>query len=256
MESTFFLKIKKLEKKNDVYYHSRPDLSLSDSYLVVREKENRMLEDEVVKTLPNMSKQSPYCAEWNKRKDTLQRFEKYLKNKNTERIVEIGCGNGWFTNFLSNHCKEAIGQDINCTELEQASRIFKKSNLAFVYSSDIVSLLQDQKVDLIIFNASIQYFEKVEMLLAQLKKSLHKQGEIHVLDSFIYKNKNDAMAAKERSGNYYKEIGVREMSDKYFHHTIEQFDGFEIKYQPSAFFLKKVIQPHASPFSWLVFKNT
>ena len=129
MKSLFFLHVKKLAKKSGVYYHSLPNLNLSESYLTVREKENRILEDEIVKNLPTISKQSAYYVEWNKRKDTQQRFEKYLQNKNIGSILEIGCGNGWFTNFLSNYCKEAIGQDINCTELEQAARIFKKENL-------------------------------------------------------------------------------------------------------------------------------
>ena len=55
-----------------------------------------------------------------------------LKNLdlNNSSIIEVGCGTGWFTNFLAYHFepKKLIGLDFSSTSIEQAQKVSKKLN--------------------------------------------------------------------------------------------------------------------------------
>ena len=77
------------------------DLSAFEShYLRVRDKEGRVYTDDFAKCLPYVPKQHTQYQEWKYRVNTCLRFENYLKNKNFREVLDLGCGNGWFTNFI------------------------------------------------------------------------------------------------------------------------------------------------------------
>ena len=126
-------------------------------YVKVRSLENRIFDDELVKQLPSVPRTNNHHDEWNKRESTLNKFAKYLK-PNHKNILEIGCGNGWFSNAISNENNLVIGLDVGKKELEQAVRCFASERLKFICCQDL-NLLPQNFFDLIIFNASIQYFD-------------------------------------------------------------------------------------------------
>ena len=228
-----------------------------DLYISLRNSEKRIYTDDEVSRLPEVNEENQYSEEWKIRKDSSNRLINHLTKKNRPlSILEVGCGNGWLSHRLST-IENAIvtGVDINLVELEQASRVFaNRTNLSFVYGDISRGLLADQKFDVIIFAASIQYFQSFRGVINIASEHLIDEGEIHILDSHFYASKN-LEAARERSEAYFKKMGFENMSKLYFHHSQEELNAFnyEILYDPTAV-LNKFLS-RKNPFSWICIKS-
>lgn len=226
-----------------------------ENYLKIRSIEHRIYTDQQVKELPFKSPFPSQNLEWKLRSKTTARFLSYIEKREFKNVLDIGCGNGWFTNQIAQKLTDfkVLGGDINNTELNQAKKCFNRSNLDFTYL-DIFSLDPDKKFDLITINAAIQYFPDIAEVLLKIKSLLTDNGEFHILDSPVYHSERDAQKAKQRSDQYYYSMGVPEMSGAYFHHTWSDFSDFEILYRPKLVpGINKILKQ--SPFPWLVFRN-
>lgn len=220
------------------------------AYIKVRELENRVYSDAEVEKLPYSKKQE---SEWKLRSKSAERFGNYITNNHSNSsLLEVGCGNGWFSYLCAKHTKSVCGVDLNLTELEQASNVFQKNNLHFYYWDIFTDSPFRNNFDLIVLNAVVQYFPDFNSLLNRLKKLLNSKGEIHIIDSPFYAFK-DIPSAKLRTEDYYKEMGVLEMSEFYFHHEKESIKGFETHYSPNK--VKQVLTGKDSPFGWYSLKN-
>ena len=246
-----------LERKGVGYLTKEKD-SFSAVYLKVREKELRILTDSEVRKLPKADVDNPNYHEWILRQTTADRFLEYLKNEPDHlRILDLGCGNGWFTHKMFARSKNSmvIGLDVNPHELEQAVRVFKGDGLQFVYG-DIFELGKPLKsrFDLVTLNAAIQYFDNFAKLFDILKSFLGPDGEIHILDSPFYK-KSDIAKARERTRKYYQDLGFPKMAENYFHHSFDDIKSFDFLYRPKSRLLSKVMRTNASPFPWLRYRK-
>lgn len=234
-----------------VIYYCQPNTVFSDLYITVRKKENRFYSEAEIKNLPEIRKDHPNYAEWQLRKKSSNRFMSYLKSKNKPLdILEIGCGNGWFSHLISTVEKTQVtGLDVTIVELEQAAKVFDKENLSFVYA-DLFdnSELYNKRFDVIVFNSSLQYFENLEKLFKIVVNLCSENGEIHIIDSPFY-NDSEIEKAKERTQIYYKNLGFPEMSKNYFHHRLASLGKHTIMYNPYSvlkYFRKD------SPFHWIL----
>ena len=237
-----------------VYYLTPEDATFSKYYLTVREKENRILTDVEVRRLPNLDRD-----EWPFRIKSTERFLAHIAKKTVPiNILTIGCGNGWFSNKIAevSEKNQIIGLDVNREELEQAARIFQKKNLYFVYA-DIFKALEffKGKLDIIVLNGAIQYFEDFKGLIKLLESFLTTNGEIHIIDSPFYKT-SEIAAAKERTKKYYTELDVAEMAANYFHHDEALISNFDILYKYKRTIIHKILGKKDSPFSWYRFTKT
>ncbi len=244
------------QKINGVYYLTSIVASFSEVYTLVREKEGRVLTDQEAKRLSYSLNKNKNNQEWQLRHKSTGRFISYLKSKEEVlSVLDIGSGNGWFTNLISKISKKntIIGIDINVLELEQAARVFTSENLEFVYG-DLFQITKsfEMQFDIITLNACVQYFSSFERLLLKLQSFLKPEGEIHILDSPFYKPL-EIEAAKKRTQDYYKIMDVSEMSNHYFHHSIKKIKGFEVLYSPSRNIFNKIFKRKDSPFMWLRF---
>ncbi len=234
----------------------KPDESFESNYVLLRQKEGRIYTDEIVAALPFVSVENNHYKEWKARSESYERLANYLGKKPSRlNILEVGCGNGWLSNRLAGINNNRVsGIDINLHELEQGTRVFGANpNLHFVHS-DIFSLVnQPLKFDLIIFAASLQYFPSVAELMPAANGLLNKQGEIHVIDSPFYKNQ-DLQNAAGRTALYYEQLGFPEMTQFYFHHSLDSMKqvGFEIIYSPKTFWAR--LKGNVNPFYWLRFR--
>ncbi len=118
------------------------------------------------------------------------------------------------------------GLDINQVEINQACRVFDKENLDFVYDTFNEDTFQDEKFDVIVFAASLQYFPSVKMILHQALSILVRGGEVHIIDTHFYKPEETGKA-NERTRNYYNALGFPQMAEYYFHHAIDELSGFK-----------------------------
>jgi SAM-dependent methyltransferase len=241
--------------------------SETDLYLKVREKEGRLYSDEIVAQLPVFAKNHVLSNEWQIRFQSAKRLRKYLSQKNTPlKILDVGCGNGWLSNFLARENHFVFGIDQNLFELKQAARVFLsstedggKSRGLFFLKADIFSApLPKEFFDIILLASSVQYFPNLKKLLKTLFHCLKPNGEIHILDSAFYADDEIAQAVK-RSEEYYSSLGFSEMSKYYFHHRISELQKFSPKwlYRPKPFALriKRMFGKVDSPFAWVMIKN-
>ena len=233
-----------------IIYYSTANNVFTDMYIQVRKKEKRFYTTDQVATLPDLHKDDPNYSEWQLRKKSAIRFVQFLKAKKKPlNILDVGCGNGWFSNLLSTiNDSQVLGVDINIPELEQGYAVFKKSNLTFAYADLFADPeLNNQKFDIIVFNSCFQYFNEVALLLKIANGLLTKMGEIHIIDTPFYKH-NEIEDARLRTHAYYKKLGFPEMSAYYFHHCFDELGKCKIMYNPST--LLKLLR-NDSPFCWL-----
>ena len=237
----------------DVTYKT---IRFPDQYFLLRQKEGRIYTDEEVLKLPEVNTQNPYYHEWQIRKNSCNQLVKYLSGKKKSlQILEVGCGNGWLSAKLSASpsCK-VTGIDINNEELSQAKRVFYQvDNIEFSYSSLQDETFKNKQFDIIIFAASIQYFESLKNVLGDALSHLKPQGEIHIIDSHFYKQ-SEIGAAHERSMDYYRAIGFPEMVNHYFHHSLDEIKLFNYKILHNPDSIINRVKKNKNPFYWVCVK--
>ncbi len=219
--------------------------NFEDLYIKLRDKESRVLSLDEVKLLPETKSTNPNKNEWFLRKRTAERFSKYLRKNKVNSLLEIGCGNGWFTNYCNHSVEHVVGIDINQTELNQAKQAFP--NIDFYYWDIFTEPPFDNKFDLVVLNAVIQYFPDFEITINRLKDFLNTKGEIHILDSPFYA-KEEIAAAKKRTFKYYTKMSVPEMAEHYYHNSLDAVNDFETLYKPNR--IKQLFKGEDSPFCW------
>ena len=234
----------------------RGNSEFEKEYLPLREQEGRLYSDEIVKKLPALPKRHPLHNEWTIRKQSADRLIGYLKKKRIRNILEVGCGNGWLTSYLFNALQvECCGIDINETELKQAARLFAHDEkITFVYAGiHSPAFAFDSFADIIVLASVIQYFPDLHILLTRLKELVGPGGEIHIIDSPLYKARNVGTARK-RSVNYFNKSSHKNMEKHYYHHTWKPLGGFkyEVLYNPRTPFSRlKNLVSKGSPFPWV-----
>jgi len=259
MSSPFqlFLDTRSWIKKESSHLYSQIGLApaFEEEYLTLRRKEGRFYEDEVVARLPEIKHSHVHSQEWKVRKNSADRLLQYLKGKNKQTILEIGCGNGWLINRLNHSLqKPCCGIDINKTELIQASRVFKDAqHLDFVYADILSAVWNGMQADVILMGSSIQYFKDLSTLLKKLQALLSSEGEIHIFDSPVYK-KEEADDARQRSCIHFDNLGIPSLKFRYHHHTWDAFREFDFKllHNPrSPVSRLKTRWSNGSPFPWI-----
>jgi ubiquinone/menaquinone biosynthesis C-methylase UbiE len=223
------------------------------AYTNVRKKEGRILTIDEIRKLPELSTGNDKIL-WMRRKRTVNRFLKYLEKRgNPLKILDVGCGNGFFTHQMSLRGHQLYGLDVNHLELLQAREAFAERDIKWICADIMEDQFPWSDFDLITFNASFQYFKDSVNIIKKCFQLLNAHGEIHIMDSPFYKD-GQVSAARQRSRDYYESMGVEEMSDHYFHHGYAEMSGFpvEVMFRPSRW---KTIFLTDSPFPWLRITN-
>ncbi|MBK7438159.1 MAG: class I SAM-dependent methyltransferase [Saprospiraceae bacterium] len=171
-------------------------------------------------------------------------------------MLDLGCGNGWFTNQLAKNVPgQYLGLDINSHELYQAARMFSTTHCRFAYGDIFSQALPHRFFDMIILNASIQYFQSLPRLIERCRLLLTVHGQIHILDSPFYNSSQAAEQARQRSESYYLNLGIPQMALYYHHHTWGSLSGYKIEvlYDPANPWSKiqKYMYRSANFFPWI-----
>jgi len=243
-----------------------------DAYLRAREREQWLVADERVRSLPYPPRDDVHAAEWRRRADSARRLTHYLGAIDRPLAVwELGCGNGWLSARMAvlEHV-EVVGVDVNVVELEQARRVFGgRPRLRFregdaCRGGRLVDDLADGETavrppDVIVLASVLQYIEDPNQLLRDLLQAV-PQAEIHVLDTPIHRAA-DVAAARARTQRHYVSVGVEEMATHYFHHDGTVVAGLPhtVLYRPDTPWRaveRRVLRRSRSPFPWVRIRST
>ncbi len=207
------------------------DSIFTENYIRLRKQEGRLYADNEVRLLPSIHPDHIHYKEWRTRKKSAERLLNWLQKKRRPlSILEVGSGNGWLSAMLSSISESRVtGIEINPTELQQAQRVFYDKNIEFVQEDIRSVFFDDKKFDIILFAASVQYFASFREIIDRSMLLLHEGGEIHITDSFFYKE-TELEHAISRTAKYYRSCGFTAMSDFYFHHTTESLKHFNHKF--------------------------
>ena len=242
----------------DGVYCSQKSMNLfsefETAYLDVREKEKRILSIAEIRNLPFVSKESSDYDLWQIRRKSIQRFLKHLSNKKNLKVLDIGCGNGFFTNLIAKKNHKVFGLDINQLELKQAAQAFPSKDIHWFYADIIHDTLPIQKFDIITFCSSFHFFQHPNELFKHCLSLLNENGEIHIIDSPFYTEENKIIA-KQNSKNYFHKIGVSKMENYFQHNSFKVLKDFhhQIAYQPRGI-IKKLLRRKDSPFPWIIIR--
>ena len=228
------------------------------AYLDARKREGRLYPDAIVELLPNVPAGHPLEQEWRQRADSSDRLLAHLRRHHGPlRVVDLGSGNGWLANRVAGlPSSEVVGLEANEVELAQSQRVFSgRRELRFVAGDMLTAPAPLDAPDAVILASVIQYVADLRGLLERLLRWLAPGGEVHLLDSPLYRP-DEVAAARERTKRYYAELGVPQMADAYHHHAWAALDGFkaEVPYRPGAVLprLERCVMGHArSPFPWV-----
>lgn len=228
-----------------------PDKAFEQLYIALRDKEQRLYTDAQLLHLPDIDAGHEHAKEWQVRKHSAERLIAYLTKKRTPlNILEIGCGNGWLANKLAqipNATVTAI--DINRVEIEQAKRVFKKDSLAFICGEVDANDFIADPFDVVVFAASVQYFPSLPAILHEALSTLKPNGEVHLIDTNFY-TAEVAFQAAQRTLDYYSSMGCPKLAEYYFHHQMNDLDGFNYKILANPNSLLNRLQK-SNPFYWI-----
>ena len=223
----------------------------NDAYEQARAAEGWRYSDDEVRGLPRPPANGRHGQIWRVRKHSAERLCAYLQGRDGQRLMELGCGNGWLARCIRDKTGlEVLGVDVATDELAQAERLFGGDRLKF-RRADVLS--EDfEPFDFIVIAGAVQYFADPPALWRRLDTLLNPGGEVHVIDSPVYADAAEAQAAAARGLAHYRAIGVEQMAERFHRHTWSAFPGFQ---RHGSSWRRRVLlrlKRPVSPFPWLI----
>lgn len=225
------------------------------AYISIREKEQRVFTINEVQQLPNVPLHHPHAQEWKLRAGSIDRFIRHLKNRQPKpaRVLDMGCGNGFFAHLVSGYVQQVVGIDVNLTELKQAAKAFTDNpKLQWYYLDIFEEEVLKADFDLITFCCSFQYFADMPKVLQKCMQLLKPGGSVHIIDTPFYAD-NDVARARKASAEYYEGLGFPDLVQHYHHHEWKAILSYQpvIHYRPATHFFSSLFGKKESPFPWI-----
>ncbi len=138
-----------------------------------------------------------------------------LKDK---KVLEIGCGTGLNTAYLSERAEHVTGIDISKKMLEKASQRTGKKNVEFI-TADITQpwAFGRETFDLIVGNLVLEHVKNLAHILHEAFRVLTHRGRLYIAELHPYKQLQQSQAKFVR-----QETGEEVLVDA-FPHTISEY---------------------------------
>lgn len=141
--------------------------------------------------------------------------------KKTDRILEVGCGSGLGCIFLGQHSAHVTGIDANSTEIKEAKKINRRSNVTFEVQ-DLFAVKADRKFDVIVALDVIEHMTKrdAHKFLSAMISHLQPSGMLVIGTPSIYSYKYQGTLSRASHVHCYDQQELLDLVDKYCARTL------------------------------------
>ena len=230
-------------------------------YLKARRLEGKLYHDDVVRKMPNLNRDHPYYEECRARKDSLDEMNACLTAYEPPiRILEVGCGNGWMANALTqNHNIQMVSLELHEMDAQQDERVYgNKANLRYRSLNSFLDNPDAEPFDIILFSGSFQYFGDAAVTLSQWMQYLKPTGEIHIKDTLVHDSATKAQELTKNKGQYFRSIGVEPMANYFTNYSWDDFKGFNYVNHRRSWIVqvrKTLTRQTSLNFPWIIVKK-
>jgi SAM-dependent methyltransferase len=100
--------------------------------------------------------------------------------KSTDVVLDISCGTGYGSNYLSKYSKEVVGLDVDNSTLEQARKSYSNKNLKFelIDANGVIPTKYHGKFDLVVSFETIEHSTNTAGFLKNLSRCVKDGGTI------------------------------------------------------------------------------
>lgn len=106
----------------------------------------------------------------------LHRYAVAMKYAKDRVVLDIACGEGYGSKFLSAVAKSVIGIDIDPETIFRASKKYLNHNLSFKQGNVTAIPENDGTFDLVVSFETLEHLEEHDCMLSELKRVLKKDG--------------------------------------------------------------------------------
>ena len=155
-----------------------------------------------------------------------------LPRKNHKVCLDFGCGQGATVNYMNSIGYDCYGIDISKKDISIARKMFPHIKHKFIickpeiWKFDLNKFTKNKKIDLIICQQSLYYFDKEEfnLLLRKFKEALSSKGIIYA--SMISKHHSYYKKSKKIKGStWIKEVNWKNARIKVLNYHIHFIDS-------------------------------
>jgi 2-polyprenyl-3-methyl-5-hydroxy-6-metoxy-1,4-benzoquinol methylase len=141
--------------------------------------------------------------------------------KKTDRALEVGCGSGLGSIFLSQHCTHVTGLDVKTTEVEEARSINRRENVEFKVG-DFFELEAVTQYDVVVALDIIEHMpvEQGHKLTAAVARHLKPNGMAVIGTPSIYSHEYQGQLSKASHVKCYDQQELVALVENYFGRTL------------------------------------
>ncbi len=139
------------------------------------------------RALPHVPRNDLQRHIWRIREKNFRRLLEFIGNDKSLRILDIGAGNGWLSNQLTQRGHMVAALDISDDERDGLGARENYLTQPECYQGEFDNMpFCAAQFDLAIFNASLHYSSALTTTLDEAKRVIDRRGKIAVMDSPFY----------------------------------------------------------------------
>ncbi len=141
--------------------------------------------------------------------------------KKTDRVLEVGCGSGVGCIFLAQHSAQVTGIDANSSEIAEARKINRRSNVSFELQ-DLFQLDPRKKFDVVVALDVIEHMTKqtAQKFLGAMTCHLNPAGMLVIGTPSIHSYKYQGALSQASHIKCYDQDELVELIDQYCARTL------------------------------------
>lgn len=141
--------------------------------------------------------------------------------KETDHILEVGCGSGLGSIFLGQHCAHVTGLEIKRSEVEDARAMNRRKNVEFMVE-DFFNLRIERQFDVVVSLDVIEHMpmEQGSELICAISRRVKPTGMAVIGTPSIYSYDYQSELSKASHVKCYDQQELIELMERYFHRIL------------------------------------